>query len=432
MNYEDALSYINHHGWSKSRPGLSRTEELLRRLGDPQKELRFIHVAGTNGKGSTCAMLERILREAGFRTGFYPSPYLEDFRERIQVRGRCITKKALCRITEQVRKEADQMEDHPSQFELITAIGLLYFREQNCDPVILEVGMGGALDSTNVIDPPEAAILTNIGLDHTEYLGDTVEKIAETKCGIIKEGSSVISYPNLPSVMEIIRRKAKEKNDPLYETEEPVSLSHDLSGQRFLYKGTEYSLSLLGAHQLKNAAVVLESVNALRDRGFAISEKAVRKGLELVRWPARFEVLSHDPVFILDGGHNPQCAEALAEALRTYIVTEKRPRVSFLIGILKDKDYPKVLELLAPYAENYICITPENPRALKAEELAETIRQTQRELPGFVHNYDSYEEAITEALDTGIPVVAFGSLYAAGALRKVFPDTLKRWKEKTR
>ena len=252
--YEEALSYINDFTWSKSRLGLKRTRELLCKLGDPQKKLKFIHVAGTNGKGSICAMTERILREAGYRTGFYPSPYLEDFRERIQVNGELITKEALTRITERVASAADMMEDHPSQFELITAIGMLYFMEQKCDFVVLEVGMGGALDSTNVIDVPEVAVIANIGLDHTEYLGDTIEKIAETKCGIIKSGSSVVSYSNVFSVMEIIRNTCKEKRAPLYEAKDVKFLCHDLYGQKFLSEGREYILSLLGKNQEKKCS----------------------------------------------------------------------------------------------------------------------------------------------------------------------------------
>ena len=192
MTVQQAIDYINDHTWSQWRLGLERTRELLARLGDPQKELKFVHVAGSNGKGSTCAMLERILREAGYRTGFFPSPYIEDFRERIQVCGEYITEEALCEITNTVREQADAMEDHPSQFELITAIGMVYFAREQCDMVILEVGLGGEFDATNVIDAPEAAVITHIGLEHTEYLGNTLTEIARTKSGIIKSGSDVV------------------------------------------------------------------------------------------------------------------------------------------------------------------------------------------------------------------------------------------------
>ena len=482
MTLEQAIDYINDFTWSTSRLGLERTEELLRRLGNPEKQLKFVHVAGTNGKGSTCAMTERILREAGYRTGFYPSPYIEDFRERIQVNGEYISEEALARITEQVAAEADAMEDHPSQFELITAIGMLYFAELHCDYVVLEVGMGGALDSTNVIDPPEVAVITNIGLDHTEFLGDTIEKIAATKCGIIKPGSAVVSYANVPSVMEVIRKAAAAAGDRLYESPQIMhvrdcsddsktrgdraplknasasgcdrtgdstnaeavhaadgknvilALDHDLHGQRFSYKGRKYNLRLLGEHQLRNAATVLAIVEALRDRGVKIPEEAVAAGFANVEWPARFEVLRHEPLFILDGGHNPQCAEALIENIEAYLLengTADKRQLTFLIGMLADKDYHRTLELLSPYGANYVCITPESPRALPASELAETIRGMHKEENLVIESFgDDISKAIVRALDLGLPVIAFGSLYSAGTIRGGFQRAFKKWQRK--
>lgn len=437
MTVQEAIAYINDYNWSSSRLGLERTRELLQRLGDPQKDLKFIHVAGTNGKGSTCAMIERILREAGFCTGFYPSPYLQDFRERIQVNGEYITEAALAAITARVAAQADAMEDHPSQFELITAIGMLYFRERHCDYVVLEVGMGGALDSTNVIDPPEAAVITSIGLDHTEYLGSTLEEIARTKCGILKRGSSAVSYRNTPKVMAVIREVCRDRRIPLYEAPAVESdaqggedvlepLEHGLDGQRFRYRGREYRLPLLGRHQLRNAATVLKTVEALRDRGFILPDEAVERGLALTEWPARFEVLSREPLLILDGGHNPQCAEALAENIREYLADESgRAEVTFLFGMLADKDYRRTLELLTPYGAAYVCITPENPRALPAEELAELIRRERPDLPVF--SMEEIPDAIAAALELARPVIAFGSLYSAGRIRTEAASVIKRF-----
>ena len=435
MTVQEAIAYINDYTWSSSRLGLERTQELLQRLGNPQKELKFIHVAGTNGKGSTCAMIERILREAGFRTGFYPSPYLQDFRERIQVNGVYIPEDRLAEITGRVAGEADSMEDHPSQFELITAIGMLYFLEMRCDYVVLEVGMGGALDSTNVIDPPEAAVITNIGLDHTEYLGDTVEEIARTKCGILKPGSSAVSYRNRPEVMAVIREICRDRGIPLYEApplkedaqngEEAIeALECSLEGQRFRYRGREYRLSLLGKHQLRNAATVLKVVEALRDRGVHLPDEAVERGIALTEWPARFEVLNRDPLLILDGGHNPQCAEALAENIREYLADDSgRAELTFLFGMLADKDYRQTMELLAPYGAAYVCITPESPRALPGEELAELIRSEKPGIP--VVSMDNIPDAIAAALAIGKPVVAFGSLYSAGRIRSETAAVIK-------
>ncbi|MDO4960639.1 MAG: folylpolyglutamate synthase/dihydrofolate synthase family protein [Eubacteriales bacterium] len=423
MTLKEAIDYINDFTWSTSRLGLERTKELLFKLGDPQKRLKFIHVAGTNGKGSTCAMLESVLRNAGYRTGFYPSPYIEDFRERIQVNAEYITEEALTRITEKVSLVADAMEDHPSQFELITAIGMLYFEEMKCDIVVMEVGLGGALDSTNVIDPPEAAIITNIGLDHTEFLGNTVEEIAKTKAGIIKTGTRAVSYDQVPSVIEVLKKDCDEKSVPIRFAGKCTKISSSLDGQRFMYKENEYELSLLGKHQLANAAVVLETIEVLREIGYNINADAVLTGLKQVRWPARFEVLSKDPLFILDGGHNPQCAEALVEGIKEYIVDSgESEKVTFLIGMLSDKDYETTLGLIRPYGGCYVCITPDSPRALKASRLAETISAIYEEEGGIipVTYRDDLKSAIIAALETGLPVIAFGSLYSAGELRRIF------------
>ena len=427
MTYPEAVAYIENHTWSKSRLGLERTRALLHALGDPQKRLRFVHVAGSNGKGSTCAMLERILRAAGYRTGLYISPYIQDFCERIQLSGGNIPHDRLTAITERVAAAADVMDDHPSQFELVTAIGMLYFLEEGCDIVVLEVGMGGALDSTNVIDAPEAAVLTNIGLEHTEYLGSTVTAIAETKAGIVKPGCACVCYDGAAEAAAVVRRICAERGVPLTEADfaqiEPLASS--LAGQRFSYRGEEYDLALLGRHQLYNAAVALETVGVLRARGWAIGEDAVRTGLRDVRWPARLEVLSREPLFLLDGGHNPQCAEALAASLQELLPDG---RAVFLMGVLADKDYPQIVDILAPLAAEFICLTPVSDRALPAADLAAFL--TERGLTA--HACDGIPEGIEAALDAGGPVIAFGSLYLAGAVRTAFPAALRRHLRRTR
>ena len=440
MTYDEALNYINDFTWSSSRPGLERTTELMERLGNPQKRLKFVHVAGTNGKGSTCAMLAAVLKAAGYRVGLYPSPYLEDFRERIEINGEMITMEELAEITGLVKKQADEMEDHPSQFELITAIGMLYYVKKACDIVVLEVGMGGALDSTNVIDAPEVAVITNIGLDHTEYLGATICEIAAAKAGIIKSGSDVVVYDCEESVISVIRAACERAGDTLYTTAGLTKeTAHSLSGQRFIYFGnradakadenekaqTEYELSLLGKHQLKNAAVVLKTIEVLRRRGWSISENAARTGLRSVVWRARFEVLSEKPLFILDGGHNPQCAEALAENIEEYICCadgtrpENKKCVTFLIGMLADKDYRRTLEILRPYGANYVCITPDSPRALSGRRLAELIAEEAEPAVNVTAAAD-IPQAIDIALSCGLPTVAFGSLYSAGVIRRTY------------
>ena len=467
MTITEAIEYINAHTWSQWKLGLSRTEELLRLLGNPQKQLRFVHVAGSNGKGSTCAMVERILREAGYVTGFYPSPYIEDFRERIQVCGEYITEEALCRITARVRDAADSMEDHPSQFEIITAIGLLYFAEKNCNIVVLEVGLGGIFDSTNVIDAPEVAVITNIGLEHTEYLGNTLAEIARNKCGIIKSGADVVCYENAAEVMDVVRRVCEEKGCPLHiaRYSRIQLIEKGLEGQtfRFLHDQAPASqdiaisadeplrLGLLGEYQLHNAATALTIVEALRGRGWKIPQEAVCQGLAEVRWPARFEVLSRHPLFILDGGHNPQCAEALAESLREYLpdrnsdLTDRESdlpgrkadlgkKAVFLMGMLADKDYRAVIDIISPFAAGFVCLTPDSPRALPAEKLAAELQERGFYAKPCGTAAEGIKEALSLAVRLGgrgcgtedtseegaLPVVSFGSLYMAGAVRSAF------------
>ena len=477
MTIKEALDYLNTYGWSQWKLGLSRTRELLERLGDPQKDLRFVHVAGSNGKGSTCAMIERILREAGYTTGFYPSPYIEDFRERIRYCGEYIEEEALCRITEQVAKIADSMEEHPTHFELITAIGMEYFRQKKCDIVVLEVGLGGTFDSTNIIDAPEAAVITNIGLEHTEYLGNTLAEIAGNKCGLIKKGSDVVCYENVPEVMEVVRSTCAQEGCPLTIASfgRIRLLEQSLEGQTFqwLPDGTDgapgdtsdndqgaapynragndpdnkagdtpennsgcfpenpgaaplsgsFRLALIGEYQLHNAAVALTTIEVLRKRGYEIPREAVRRGLEKVEWPARFEVLSPKPLFILDGGHNPQCAEALTESIRQYLPGR---RVVFLMGMLADKDYGRVIDIVAPFAEKFVCLTPDSPRALPARQLAGELHGRGFEAvpcatveEGILTALAKAEELSTDAGQEPA-VIAFGSLYMAGAVRGTF------------
>ena len=424
MTYEEALAYLENYTWSKTRLGLGRTRELTAKLGDPQKKLRFVHVAGSNGKGSTCAMTASILQAAGYKTGLYTSPYIQTFCERIQVNGENIPEHRLAEVTEKLRDAAETMEDHPSWFEMVTAVAFQYYLEENCDIVVLEVGMGGEFDSTNVIEAPEVAVLTNIGLEHTEYLGDTIEAIARTKSGIIKPGCRVVSYDNVPEVKAIISEVAKENGAPLvFADPSGIRLvSRDLDGQVFEWEGKTYRLPLHGEHQLKNASVVMEIVRELREQGWDISDEAVRRGLAEVKWPARFQILSRDPLFILDGGHNPQCAEAMTESLDALLPGQK---VDFLLGILADKDYTQMIDILGPYAASFHCIAPENERALGVEALADTIRAR-----GFdTYAYSDLGEAIRAVCGSAAankrPAVCFGSLYLAGEVLNYYDRVIE-------
>lgn len=439
MTKQEAICYIENQGWSKSRPGLDRTRTLLAALGEPQKELKFVHVAGSNGKGSICAMTESVLRRAGYRTGLYISPYLQDFCERMQINGAPISGQALGRITERVKTAAEAMEDHPSQFELVTAAAMVWFAEEKCDIVVLEVGMGGALDSTNVIDPPEAAVIASISLEHTEYLGGTLEEIAATKAGIVKPGCCCICGDNPPEVLEVVKRVCRERGADcvVADASQVTAQGHDLKGQLFRWRDEKYFIPLLGAHQLRNAAVVLETVEVLRRRGWSIPAQAVEQGLARTRWPARFEVLSGESnaIFILDGGHNPQCAQALAAALDEYLPGEK---CIFLMGVLEDKDYGAMLDILAPYIGQLLCLTPDSPRALPSSELAALAREKGIPAAAFATEADALlallardngippsvfsgeDGAALAGMEAGRPLVGFGSLYLAGKLRTLY------------
>lgn len=419
VTYENALEYIKSRSWLGSRPGLERTRELLARMGDPQKRLRFVHIAGTNGKGSTAAMTASVLRAAGLTTGLYTSPFIQRFNERMRVDGRHIPDAMLEEIAGLVRDRAADMADPPTEFELITAIAMEYFSRAACDIVVLEVGMGGTLDSTNVIDTPEVAVITAIGLDHVNELGDTPERIAEAKAGIIKPGGAVALYAQQPSVEAVVERICAERGARLRKSDAASIrlVEGGLDGQTFDCAGlTGLRVALLGAHQLKNAAVVLTIVDALRDGGWTIPEEAVRAGLRDARWPGRFEVISRAPVFIVDGGHNPQCAETIAQNMKAYFPGEA---VTFLVGVLADKDYNQMLSQVTPFARRFITVTPDSSRALPAEELALRLERTGVETLSCPDVRQGVALALRLA-EPGEVICAFGSLYMTGIIRSCF------------
>lgn len=414
MTFEQALEFIHSVSWKGSVPGLSRITELLRRLGEPQKTLRYIHIVGTNGKGSTAAMLASILRAAGYRTGLFTSPYVLDFRERMQLDNEMIPESELAALTAQIRPHAEAMEDPPTEFELICAIALAWFAQKRCDIVVLEAGMGGEYDATNVIPPPEVAVFTNIGLDHTEYLGGTVEAIAATKAGILKPGCEAVLYPNEPGVERVISQLCREKKIPLHRTK-PLSLCEEsLEGQTVLAGGRRLFLPLLGAHQRDNAAVALQTVQALRRRGWELPDTAIREGLASVRWPARLELLCKKPVFLLDGGHNPQCIEALRAAVETYLPGKP---LTLLTGVLADKDYAPMYAQMVPLASRVLTLTPPNPRALSADALAQALAPYGKPVRACETVGQAVRLAFAETPPDGA-VVAFGSLYLAGNIRE--------------
>ena len=418
MEYQEALAYINNLRWYGSRPGLERVGALLEKLGDPQKSLKFVHIAGTNGKGSCAAMTASVLRAAGYRTGLFTSPYLFRFNERMQLNGKPIPDDTLAALVGEIMPLADAMEEHPTEFEMMTALALLWYAREKADIVVLEVGLGGRFDATNVIGCPEAAVIMNIGLDHTAVLGDTVEQIASEKAGIIKPGCEVVLYPQQESVERVIRARCEALGAALHTADfaQIVPEFDSLEGQVFTYRGAPCAIPLLGAHQRKNAAVVLELTEVLRQRGWRLEEDAVEHGLYAVSWPARFELIHEEPAFVVDGGHNPQCAGTVAETLLHYFPGRKRV---LLVGVLADKDYERMAEILAPAADAWVCVTPDSERALPAAELGQVLERFGKPVTVCGSIPEGVSTATEQAGEDGV-ACAVGSLYMAGAIRACF------------
>lgn len=419
MNYKEAIEYIHDRKTFAPQPGTKRISELLRLLGEPQKTLRFIHVAGTNGKGSACAMLASIMKSCGLRTGLFISPHVFRFNERMQINGEQIDDETLAQLTTEVKVAADKMEEKPTVFELITAVAMLWFAREHCGIVILEAGIGGTYDATNVIDCPEAAVIMNIGFDHTGTLGNTIEEIAANKAGIIKTGSVCACYDLPEESLSVVRAHCTEVGAKLrvadFSKIEPEFDS--VEGQVFTYKGEPYATPLLGAHQLKNASVVLEVIEGLREKGWNIDPEDVEHGLYAVSWPARFEIVSDEPVFAVDGGHNPQCMETVADNLRKYFPDV--PHV-ILIGVLGDKDYEQMLEIIAPAADAFVCSAPDSPRAVPVDKLAKELEKYGKKVVAAPNTQDAVEMARELASDLGGMVCSVGSLYMAGDVRACF------------
>lgn len=419
MTGKEAVDYIHSMIWDRRATGYEHAKELLRRMGNPERKLKYVHIGGTNGKGSTAAMIASVLQKAGYKTGLYTSPYLFRFNERIQVNGEQIADGDLAAVTEYVKTFVDDMEICPSEFALVCCIAFEYFARQDCDIVVLEVGMGGANDSTNVIDCPEAAVLTNIGLDHTEYLGNTLEEIAFTKAGILKENGTAILYPNISSVEDVFKKVCQERHVELViaDFEGLAPNRHNLEGQIFDYGNRKnIFLPLLGNHQLCNAAIALSTIDVLIKKGWEINEEAVFQGIKEVKWPGRFEVISNEPLFIVDGGHNPQCIEALAQNIKDYLSDRK---VIALTGVLADKDYKEMYQPIFPYISEFVCITPPSPRRLEAAKLAAYIQKAGKKATACTDIKEALEFALKFAGESGA-VVCFGSLYSIAEIKMTF------------
>ena len=424
MTYNEALDYIHSLYWRGKKSGLEKTKELLDLCGHPERELRCIHIAGTNGKGSTAAMLDSVCRCAGMKTGLYTSPYIVRYNERVQAGGTQIPDETLARLTEYLAGLVEQMEVPPSEFEFGTVLAFLYFAEQKCDLVILETGLGGSFDSTNVVEQPLLCIITALGLDHTAQLGTTMKEIAEAKAGIIKPGVPVVFYGENKDGEAVVQARCKECNASLAmpDFRELVSerVGTVLECQTLSYGPWEHvELALPGLYQQKNAAVVLETVEQLRMQGILIPEAAVREGLRTVHWQARLEVLREEPLLLADGSHNPQGMQATVESLKHYFPERK---LNFIFGAMADKELDVMIPMFLPLAKKVYLTAPSMPRAMKPEELFLVCKEycDGQDAPEFVV-CPKVEEALSFAgkEEKDEVVVAIGSLYLVGEIKQV-------------
>lgn len=423
MTYQDALEKINSRLLFGMRPGLERIEALLHRLGDPHKSLRYVHVCGTNGKGTTCTLTASVLQECGYKVGKNTSPYVLDFRERFQINGEMIAPEELARVMDQiwpVVEELDREGCQVSEFELVTAVAFVWFAAQGCDVAVMEVGMGGAYDATNVIPTPEAAAVTSISLDHTAWLGDTVEQIAREKAGVIKPGGRVVLYPEQrPGVREIVESARQSQGAALRvpDLSRFRVVNESIDGTDFIAEGLALHTPFLGAHQVKNAAVALEVLKILRERGFVIPDQAVQAGFAKAFLPARMEVLSRRPLCLLDGGHNPGCAQALREALERHVPGRK----AAVVGMMADKDSAAALEIVGPLFSKVVAVRPDNPRALDAEALARTAARFCPEAVAAASCAQALDLAM-EGLGPEDALIVCGSFYLAAEMRDLLRE----------
>lgn len=425
MNYEEAMRYV--HGLSRfgMNLGLSRMTALLEKLGNPQNQLRFIHIAGTNGKGSISTMLSNMLIHSGYCTGLFISPYVLCFRERMQVNGEMISEEEFSECSSLVCQHADEVAaefESPTQFELETAIAFVWYQKKRCDLVCLEVGLGGRFDATNVIPCPLLQVITSIGLDHTAILGDHLAQIAFEKAGIIK-GSTTVLYPlQDPEVVSVIEKKCREVDSGLQipDLNQLHILRDDWLEGEFCYDGIKYRKSLPGKVQFYNCITAIEAAKQLRKQGLSIEDGDIRYGIEQTRIPARMELMARSPWVILDGSHNPDGARALESTLQEL---STHP-ITLLMGVLDDKDYLQILRILAPYAKHLIAVTPDSPRALAAKDFAKQAKKFCPKVSSFEDIAEAIHVTVSELQEDDVLVIC-GSLYLASAARPLLLNELE-------
>ena len=402
----------------KQKP-LDNMRKLMEILGDPQDDLKFIHIAGTNGKGSTACMTANILTKAGYKTGLFTSPYLQKFNERIRVDGKSITDDELLEVMSEVKEKEALTGNSYSQFEEVTAAGFLYFKKMHCDIVVLEAGIGGLRDATNIIKTTLVSVITSIGLDHTEKLGNTLEEIAFQKAGIIKKNVSTVAADQEEAVLSVIRKKCLEENSDLTVTEGKKAVFSAVSkdGQVFtLPSHGNFEISLLGKNQAENASCAIEAVKLLRLKGFIVSDEDIREGLKNTLWAGRFEIIGKAPYFVLDCGHNESCMESLKENINKYF-PNKKPVV--LTGVMSDKDFQKSYDILNEAADSYVAVNCDYERALPSDELAEFLKGFKKPVFSYPTIKEGIEKSISSAREKGTFVLATGSVYVCGDVRTI-------------
>jgi dihydrofolate synthase/folylpolyglutamate synthase len=424
MNYEESLNFIHSERWLGPKRPLSCTRKLLDALGAPDRKMKIIHVAGTNGKGSVCACMESILRHSGYKTGLFTSPYITRFNERIKVNGEDISDEELAELVTELEPYIDACEEHPKEFEIVTVLGLMYFAKMNCDVAVVEVGMGGEFDYTNVIDTPDAAVITAIGLDHTKQLGSTLTEIASVKAGIIKEGGDVIIYGGDDSVNKVFSDRCREKSASFHLT--PLNdvklISSDFVSCTFDFKDYKnIRIPLAGTYQPYNAALAITTAEILQNKGYSITRESIISGIENVTWKGRFELLRENPNFILDGAHNPHAVKATVESLREKLKGEK---VIFVTGVMADKDINTMIDLLLPISKCFITIPIDYPRAMKPQEYAELLKNHGADVVVADTVKSGVDMAIALAGKEGT-VCALGSLYLSQSVREAVAETEK-------
>jgi len=423
MSISKTLEYIHNVKWRGSKLGLERTLELLAALGNPEKKLKFVHVAGTNGKGSTSAFISSVLTKAGYKTGLYISPYINCFNERMQVDGEYITDDELEMLTNEIRPFADAMPESPTEFELITSIAMKYFLYKKCDIVVLEVGMGGRLDSTNVIDTPELAVITAIGYDHVKELGPTLCDIAREKAGIIKNGGDVLIYSSESAVEKVFEKTSKERGASLHITDFSRITDQKFSLENIkinLKPYGEITIPLVGTYQPYNATLAITALEILRDKGYKIGDNDIKEAIASVKWPGRFEILGQKPVFILDGSHNPQGMEEAAKSLKQYFPDKK---IIFIVAVMADKDIDLMFGHIEPLAKVFITVEPDYPRAMKSGELADRLKRF--EVP--VTDCREIDKGVALALEMAAEsdiICALGTLYFLNDVRVSFQKVI--------